>query len=132
MLFAKHYQCTRDERDLPNPGLLMAWHADTRIVRGAGRFILLSEERTLFSFLFHMGSVRSLEVFTEVFYERIAVLRESARIWDQEPRPELHYAKRTDRRVIGSQNDLWRGVTIGLARRQCRLSHALFMRCSTG
>jgi len=82
------------------------WNADI-LPHGRGRWLILaSEESSLFTLLIPAGRDRLMDSFLIPFRERMVQLLESIR-WGQPPGiPEIRFSSRTNRSVIGSQNDL--------------------------
>jgi len=62
----------------------------------------------LFSVLLAMNRGRSVEIFQEIFRSRLRQLLENIRWWQLPYMPMITFAKRQNRSIIGSQNDLLR------------------------
>lgn len=76
---------------------------------GHGRnqlLILASEEYSLFSLLIPTTRARSVESFLAPFKERLLNLFQNIRLWDHPELGQFTLSGRTDRKIIGSQNDM--------------------------
>jgi len=104
--FAKLFNC-RFEDASPNAGEFGdIWYVETGLLTPFGRFVLFSEARTLFTLLIHTGVRRSIAPLIEEFEGRVQRLpgwRKSSCVMAAEP---FRLAKRIDRGIIGSQNEL--------------------------
>ena len=106
--FRRQYSCAIEETDPPVRPFPGTWNVDL-ISNGPRQLIVLaSEEHSLFSILVPTGRARRVNAFLDAFRERLLQLFESTRIHSAD-RPDLNeftFAGRTDKRIIGSQNDL--------------------------
>jgi hypothetical protein len=106
--FRRQYSCALDRRDPPVQPFPQTWNLDILSHGRSQLLALASEEYTLFSLLVPTGRVRNLDTFLRLFRERLLQLFENVRIRsadlpDLEP---ITLVGRTDRKIIGSQNDL--------------------------
>jgi hypothetical protein len=106
--FRHQYRCTVDNCDLPVRPFPQTWNLDVLSHGRSQLLILASEEYSLFSVLIPTSRARSFDAFMTAFRERLLQLFENFRIRSAD-RPDLNQVTlvgRTDRRIIGSQNDL--------------------------
>src|SRR6266699_504351 len=106
--FRRQYSCTLEERDPPVRPFPQTWNLDVLSHGRSQLLVLASEEYSLFSLLVPISRVRNLESFMTPFRERLLQLFENVRIRSAD-RPDLGpvtFVGRTDRKIIGSQNDL--------------------------
>ena len=70
--FARLFRCQRDGKSDGEigPGVLDNWSVDVCSVTHLGRFVLLSEEASLFTFVISAGYRRSLPSVLETFHRR--------------------------------------------------------------
>jgi hypothetical protein len=88
------------------------WNIDVLANGRSQLLVLASEEYSLFSVLIPTGRQRNVNVFLDIFRERLLELLENFRI-HLAHRPDLNqfsFSRRTDPRIIGSQNDLLYGL----------------------
>jgi hypothetical protein len=109
--FARLFRCELDEESNgeKKPGRLANWSVDVCSVSRLGRFVLFCEEESLFTFVVFSGYRRSLAPVLEGFHRRREELtRELGLSGRLTPfsSTTFHFSKRTNRHIIGSQNDL--------------------------
>jgi len=106
--FRRQYRCVTGETDLPVRPFPQTWNVDL-ISNGPRQLVVLaSEEFSLFSILVPTGRERNVNKFLEGFRERLLQLFYDARIHSAD-RPDLDqftFVGRTDKKIIGSQNDM--------------------------
>src|SRR5262249_1568159 len=106
--FRRQYGCAVEETDPPDKPFPQTWYVDL-FSNGPGQLIVLaSEEYSLFTILVATGRARNLDTFLNPFRERLLQLFENFRIHSADC-PDLDqftFAGRTNKRVIGSQNDM--------------------------
>ena len=84
---------------------LESWNADSQTVQWAGRFALLAHDRTLMAIIVPLKGVRSYEGFLERFLDHG---EEVLRLHGTDlSNVSVLFAKRRDRRIIGTMNDMW-------------------------
>jgi hypothetical protein len=90
------------------PGLLTSWSVDVCTVPRLGRFVVFSEEHSLFTFIISSSYGRSLTPVFESFHTRREALVRELGSCERVPFSfaTWHFGKRTNRHIIGSQNDL--------------------------
>jgi hypothetical protein len=97
-----------EETDPPVRPFPQTWNVDL-ISNGPRQLIVLaSEEFSLFTILVPTGRERNMNKFLEGFRERLLQLFEDIRVHSAD-RPNLNqftFVGRTDKKIIGSQNDL--------------------------
>jgi len=97
-----------EETDPPVRPFPQTWNVDL-ISNGPRQLIVLaSEEFSLFSILVPTGRARNVKTFLDAFRERLLQLFEDIRIHSAD-RPDLNqftFVGRTDKKIIGSQNDM--------------------------
>jgi hypothetical protein len=106
--FRRQYSCALDKRDPPAQPFPQTWNVDVLSHGRSQLLVLASEEYTLFSLLVPTGCARNSESFLNPFRLRLFQLFENLRIRSAD-RPDLGpvtLVGRTDRKIIGSQNDL--------------------------
>lgn len=104
--FQRHYGCVPDERDEPVQPFPQTWNVDILAHSRSQLLVLTSEEYSLFSFLIPVNRAQRIDSFFIPFRKRLVQLFENTRL---RQRPDLTWfglSGRTNRRVIGSQNDL--------------------------
>jgi len=102
------YTCALESRDPPVQSFPLTWNLDVLRQGRSQLLVLASEEYTLFSLLISTGSMRNWNSFLTLFRGRLLQLFENVRIRSADL-PDLGPVTRvgrTDRRIIGSQNDL--------------------------
>ena len=104
--FGRHYRLKSLEREEPPRPFPLTWNVDLR-AWGKQLLVLATEEYTLFSVLLAMNRARSVEAFQEAFRGRLKQLLENIGWWQLPHLPMITFAKRQNRSIIGSQNDLW-------------------------
>jgi len=106
--FRRQYRRAIDETDSPVRPFPQTWNVDL-IGNGPRQLIVLaSEEYTLFSILVLTERGRNTNIFLDAFRQRLLQVFEDTRIHSAD-RPDLNqftFVGRTDKRIIGSQNDL--------------------------
>jgi hypothetical protein len=106
--FRRQYRCAIEETDPAARPFPQTWNVDL-ISNGPRQLLVIaSEEFTLFSVLVSTGRGRNMNMFLEAFRERLLKLFEDTGIHSG-GRPDLNqftFVGRTDKRIIGSQNDL--------------------------
>jgi len=106
--FRQQYRCSVEEADPTVRPFPQTWNADL-ISNGPRQLLVLaSEEYTLFSVLVPISRGRNLNIFLNAFRERLLQFFEDVGIHSAD-RPDLNefaFVGRTDKRIIGSQNDL--------------------------
>ena len=106
--FRRQYSCALEKHDPPVRPFPQTWNLDVLSHGRSQILVLASEEYTLFSLLVPTGRTRNLHSFMTPFRERLLQLFENVRIRSAD-RPDLGpvtLVGRTDRKIIGSQNDL--------------------------
>jgi hypothetical protein len=90
------------------PGLLENWSVDVCAISRLGRFVLFCEEDSLFTFIISSGYGRSLAAVLEMFHKRREELARELGLSGLTPFSvtTFRFSKRTNRHIIGSQNDL--------------------------
>ncbi len=84
----------------------LTWNLDV-FPRGRQQLIVLAtEEYTLFSLLLGVSRGRSIPIFQEAFRSRLRNLLENIGWWQLPFLPMFTFAKRGNRSIIGSQNEL--------------------------
>jgi len=108
--FARLFRCELDEESYgeKRPGMLANWSLDVCSVSHLGRFVLFCEEDSLFTFVISSGYSRSLAPVLEGFHRRREELARELGLSGLAPFSfsTLRFGKRTNRHIIGSQNDL--------------------------
>jgi hypothetical protein len=108
--FARLFRCELDEESYgeKRPGMLANWSLDVCSVSHLGRFVLFCEEDSLFTFVISLGYSRSLAPVLEGFHRRREELARELGLSGLAPFSfsTLRFGKRTNRHIIGSQNDL--------------------------
>jgi hypothetical protein len=106
--FRRQYSCALEKRDPPVQPFPQTWNLDVLSHGRSQMLVLASEEYTLFSVLVPTGRVRNSESFLIPFRERLLQLFENVRIRfaDRPALGPVTLVGRTDRKIIGSQNDL--------------------------
>ena len=104
--FQRQFACAPDKGDAPVRPFPQTWNLDFLALGRAQLLILASEEYSLFSVLIPTGRSRNLQHFNAPFRERLGQLFEDIRFWDLPDLNQVTFCRRTDRRIIGSQNDL--------------------------
>src|SRR2546421_329535 len=115
--FRRQYLCALDKRDPPVQPFPQTWNLDILSHGRSQLLILASEECSLFSVLVPASRSRQLASFLNPFCERLLNLFENVRIHSAD-RPDLSQftlCGRTDRKIIGSQNDLLFMTTVFLS-----------------
>ncbi len=107
--FARLFRCELDRESYgeKRPGILSDWSVDVCSVSGQGRFVLVSEEHSLFTFAISSGYSRSMDPVLEVFKRRREELARELGLSGLAPFSfrTLLFDKRANRHIIGSQND---------------------------
>ncbi len=106
--FRRQYSCALEKREPPVQPFPQTWNVDVLSYSRTQVLVLASEEYTLFSLLVPTDRARNPESFLASFRERLLQLFENIRIRSAD-RPALDpvtFVGRTDRKIIGSQNDL--------------------------
>jgi uncharacterized protein DUF6933 len=107
--FARLFRCELhgQSHEEKRPGLLTIWNADVCAVPRLGRFVLFSEEHSLFTFIISSAYGRSLMPVLERFYRRREELVRELGLSGLAPfsLTTWHFGKRANRHIIGSQND---------------------------
>ena len=90
------------------PGLLTTWSVDVCTVPRSGRFVVFSEEHSLFTFIISSSYGRSLTPVLKSFHARREELVRELGLCESTPfsLTAWHFGKRVNRHIIGSQNDL--------------------------
>lgn len=104
--FHRQFSCSLGKGDSPVRPFPQTWNLDLLDHSRRKLLILASEEHSLFSVLISSDSSRNLECFQNLFRERLLQLFENIRLWDHPDLNQVTFSGRTDRRIIGSQNDL--------------------------
>jgi hypothetical protein len=106
--FGRQYSCPLERREPPVQPFPLTWNLDVISHSRSQLLVLASEEYTLFSLLIPTGRARNPDAFLTVFRERLLELLENVRIraGDLPDFGPVTLVGRTDRRIIGSQNDL--------------------------
>jgi len=105
--FRRQYSCAIEEGDPPVQPFPQTWNLDVLSHGRSQLLVLASEEYTLFSLLIPTSRGRNLSAFMTPFQARLLELFENVRIRSAD-RPDLNQLRlvgRTDRKIIGSQND---------------------------
>ncbi len=106
--FRRQYSCAVEKRDPPVQPFPQTWNLDILSHGRSQMLVLASEEYSLFSLLIPTSRARNLESFFTPFQERLVELFDIVGIHSAH-RPDLNQVTvvgRTDRKIIGSQNDL--------------------------
>ena len=107
--FARLFRCQRDGKSDGEirPGVLDNWSVDICSVTHLGRFVLLSEEASLFTFVISSGYRRSLPSVLETFHRRREEFVRKLGLSGLPPfsLTTSRFGKRVNPRIIGSQND---------------------------
>jgi hypothetical protein len=110
--FARLFRCDFGDATYGDtePGILAVWSVAICAAPRLGRFVLFSEERSLFTIVISAGYGRSLARVLEQFQWRREELACELGISELAPVSisTLHFGKRVNRHIIGSQNDLIR------------------------
>lgn len=104
--FAKLFTCSFEDAAPDAGGFGGVWYAETRLLSPFGRFVIFSEATTLFTILIQTGSKRAIIFVINEFERRLQSLPERGKASGIKPVKPFPVAKRVDKRVIGSQNDL--------------------------
>jgi hypothetical protein len=108
--FTRLFRCELNEESYgeKRASLLANWSVDVCTVSRLGRFVLFSEEDSLFTFIISSGHGRSLAPVLERFHRRREELARELGLPGLEPLSfiTLRFGKRANRHIIGSQNDL--------------------------
>ncbi len=103
--FQKHYQQNAGKAVLPVGPFPQTWNLDL-LPHGRSQLIVLaSEEYSLFSFMIPLTRARGYPQFVTAFQARLVTWMDNISLWERPDLNEIQLSKRTDRRVIGSQND---------------------------
>jgi len=107
--FARLFRCElcRESNEEKPTGLLAIWAVDVCTVPRLGRFVLFSEEHSLFTFIISSTYRRSLTPVLESFHTRREGLTREQGLPEGAPfsLTRWHFGRRTNRHIIGSQND---------------------------
>jgi hypothetical protein len=107
--FARLFRCELDGESSPEErsGLLAHWSVDVCAVSRLGRFVLLCEEHSLFTLIISASYGRSLAPILERFHRRREELARELGLSGLAPfsSTTFRFSKRTNRHIIGSQND---------------------------
>lgn len=97
-----------DSQEEKIPGPLAIWSVDVCAVPRLGRFVLFSEDHSLFTFIISSGYSRSLAPVLEGFQRRRQELIHELGLSGFAPFSftTARFGKRSNRHIIGSQNDL--------------------------
>jgi hypothetical protein len=104
--FHRQFSGVIGKGDSPVRPFPQTWNLDLLSHGRSQLLVLASEEHSLFSVLIPSDRCRNLERFQAPFRERLLQLFENIRLWDHPDLNQFTYSGRTDRRIIGSQNDL--------------------------
>ena len=104
--FHQQYSCDIKRGEAPVRPFPQTWNFDL-LAHGRGQLLILaSEEYSLFSVLIPANRSRDLECFLTPFRERLIELFGYVRLWNHPDLSEVTFSGRSNRRIIGSQNDL--------------------------
>lgn len=107
--FARLFRCQLDGKSDEEfrPDRLESWNVDICTVARFGRFVLLSEEESLFTFVISSGYRRSLVPVLERFHRRREQLVRELGLSGIPPisLTTSRFGKRVNPHIIGSQND---------------------------
>jgi hypothetical protein len=107
--FARLFQCELDRESYgeKRPGILSYWSVDVCSVSHQGRFVLFSEEHSLFTFVISSGYSRSIDPVLAEFHRRREELARDLGLSGLAPFSvgTWFFGKRANRHIIGSQND---------------------------
>ncbi len=104
--FQRQYFCAPGKRDAPVQPFPQTWNVDI-LPNGRSQLVILaSEEYSLFSFLIPASRERHIDSFLIPFRTRLVQLFEKILFEQQPDITQITFSNRTNRRVIGSQNDL--------------------------
>ena len=110
--FARLFHCELDgeSHGEKRTDILANWSVDVCSVSHLGRFVLFCEEDSLFTFVISLGYGRSLAPVLDRFHRRREELACELGLSGLAPFSftRLRFGKRTNRHIIGSQNDLIR------------------------
>jgi hypothetical protein len=108
--FARLFRCELGGESYAekSAGILANWSVDVCSVSRLGRFVLFCEEDSLFTFVISSGYSRSLAPVLEGFHSRREELARELGLSALAPFSftTLRFGKRTNRHIIGSQNDV--------------------------
>jgi hypothetical protein len=104
--FHRQFSCAVGKERSPVRPFPQTWNLDLLYHGRSQLLILASEEHSLFSVLIPSNRSRNLECFQTPFRARLLQLFENIRLWDHPDPDQFTFSGRTDRRIIGSQNDL--------------------------
>jgi hypothetical protein len=107
--FARLFRCELhgEIRGEKRPALLTAWSVDVCTVPRLGRFVIFSEEHSLFTFIISSAYGRLLTPVLESFHARREELVHELGSCERAPfsLTTWHFGKRVNHHIIGSQND---------------------------
>jgi len=110
--FARLFHCVLDgeSHGEKRTDILANWSVDVCSMSHLGRFVLFCEEDSLFTFVISLGYGRSLAPVLDRFHRRREELACELGLSGLAPFSftRLRFGKRTNRHIIGSQNDLIR------------------------
>ena len=108
--FARLFRCELDGENYgeKRPGILAKWSVDVCSVSRLGRFVLFCEEDSLFTFIISSDYRRSLAPVLDGFHRRREELTRELGLSGLAPfsSTTFRFSKRTNRHIVGSQNDL--------------------------
>jgi len=112
---AKKLGCKTGALDSAHLAFPNVWYFDVFKPDGGERLVLASEENTLFSVLIPLGRSKNHESFLITFAERLKLVFADAAAWQKPDFSEQVFSGRTNRGIIGSQNDLIHLARVHLA-----------------
>ena len=101
----RHYRLKAGKAQLPDQPFLHAWNLDLLPCGRSQLIVLASEEHSLFSFLLPLSRSTDYRLFLAAFQSRLVTLMDKIQLPDPPDTTVYWLRGRTDRRVIGSQND---------------------------
>lgn len=104
--FEGTFRCKALGVDPPAPGPFLAWYVDTFTVPGFGRFVICSEEHSLYSLVIPLGAKRSLPLMMENFFVNHTRLLDALDLQHLPVSNNPVFVTRTNRHITGSQNEL--------------------------
>src|SRR5689334_115294 len=112
--FCRHYKLTRNGSIEPGGPFPQTWNLDL-IYNGRQQLLIVATEQTsLFSTLIGCSRSRKVQIFLDLFRERLESLFRAVRLPDEywPDLAEWSFASRSDPRFIGSQNELMKNARL--------------------
>src|SRR5262245_51217033 len=102
--FKRQYSCQLEKGELPVRAFPQTWNIDL-LNHSRQLLAIASEEYSLFSVLIPLSRERKIESFLRPCQKRLFQLFENLGMWRPPDLTQISFSVRTDRRIIGSQND---------------------------